>query len=520
MRRTAVFLLLALLSLVPGSSAEAADVHVVRAEHAGTARPVKPLDAEPTGAVREVPIRRPKPRVPDNDAEVARTSPTQQAAATKTPVEAVDVIGSRFTGVVPPDAAGEAGHTQYVHTFNTAKGAGVAVFDKTGNSLGSFRMSSLAPVGDDCHAALGDGVPLYDEINQQWILTELSASITAVCVYVSTTSDALGTYEEYIFEFNVFPDYPKWGLAGDALYLGFNNSGFSDPVIAMNYAKMRLGASLDPEDVNVENPDALPGFGFQLLTPVDVDGTTPYTGPGIFVRHRDDEVHDPLLADGTKDFIDYVEMTPDFVTGTATVDGPNSAEVSEFDSRLCGLFSINCVPQRGTRRRLDPLREVIMNRPELRIIGTDQVLVGSFAVDVGTNRAGVRWFEFHRPTAAPTTWTVHEGTLDGVGRHRWIPSIAINDAGDVALGFSESGKRVFPSMRVTGRLAGDPDGTMPQAETTLASSKAAQTIASRWGDYSEMSVDPADPDVFWYTNQTVDRRGRWMTRIGSFTLGP
>ena len=43
----------------------------------------------------------------------------------------------------------------------------------------------------------------------------------------------------------------------------------------------------------------------------------------------------------------------------------------------------------------------------------------------------------------------------------------------------------------------------------------------RWGDYSAMSLDPADGCAFWYVNeyyssQTNGNAGNWQTRIGSF----
>jgi hypothetical protein len=41
---------------------------------------------------------------------------------------------------------------------------------------------------------------------------------------------------------------------------------------------------------------------------------------------------------------------------------------------------------------------------------------------------------------------------------------------------------------------------------------------SRWGDYSSMTVDPADDCTFWYTNEYLAASGsfNWNTRIGSF----
>jgi hypothetical protein len=44
------------------------------------------------------------------------------------------------------------------------------------------------------------------------------------------------------------------------------------------------------------------------------------------------------------------------------------------------------------------------------------------------------------------------------------------------------------------------------------------TNLNRWGDYSAMTVDPADDCTFWYTNEYLKASGtfNWSTRIGSF----
>ena len=49
----------------------------------------------------------------------------------------------------------------------------------------------------------------------------------------------------------------------------------------------------------------------------------------------------------------------------------------------------------------------------------------------------------------------------------------------------------FPSSWYTGRLAGDPLGTMPQGEGSFVDGTGSQTGGgNRWGDYTAMTVDP------------------------------
>jgi hypothetical protein len=104
-------------------------------------------------------------------------------------------------------------------------------------------------------------------------------------------------------------------------------------------------------------------------------------------------------------------------------------------------------------------------------------------------------------------------------------SAAMDKNGNIALGYSVSSRTTFPSIRYTSRMAGDPLGMMPGGEVELiAGSDVQQASFSRWGDYSSMSVDPADDCTFWYTQEYQrDDGGRanffdFKTRIGAFRL--
>jgi hypothetical protein len=103
-------------------------------------------------------------------------------------------------------------------------------------------------------------------------------------------------------------------------------------------------------------------------------------------------------------------------------------------------------------------------------------------------------------------------------------SVAMDGAGNIALGFSLSSRdpETYPAVVYVGRLAADPLGTLPQAETIMWAGNGAQEDSSgRWGDYSSMSVDPTDDCTFWYTHEyypstDVITGMNWRTRIGSF----
>ena len=104
--------------------------------------------------------------------------------------------------------------------------------------------------------------------------------------------------------------------------------------------------------------------------------------------------------------------------------------------------------------------------------------------------------------------------------YRWMGSAAMDQAGDVALGYSESSSAMKPAIAYTGHQASDGLDIM-EPETVLWQGAGAQTGGlSRWGDYSAMDSDPSDGCTFWYTDQYLPADGsfNWHTRIASFAF--
>ncbi len=98
-----------------------------------------------------------------------------------------------------------------------------------------------------------------------------------------------------------------------------------------------------------------------------------------------------------------------------------------------------------------------------------------------------------------------------------MASVAMDQTGNIGVGYSVSSAATYPSIRYTGWQVGDPLGTL-QPETFMVSGGGAQTGYNRWGDYSAMRIDPSDDCTFWYTQeyQASTQAANWNTRIGSF----
>jgi hypothetical protein len=216
------------------------------------------------------------------------------------------------------------------------------------------------------------------------------------------------------------------------------------------------------------------------------------------------------------------QLTPNFATPeNSTFRRINAINVTPFEYTVCGFFHLNCIPQRGTSQKVDAVSEWPMQRLAYRRFSDHESMVGNFTVGGGTASPGaaVRWFELRRNAFAD--WALfQEGTLDlNDGQNRFMGSIAMDRAGNIALGYSVSSRTLFPSIRYVTRTANTPLGTMGP-EKTLRAGHGSQTASNRWGDYSGMAIDPLAGCQFWYTNEyySTDSATDWKTVIGAFTV--
>jgi hypothetical protein len=97
--------------------------------------------------------------------------------------------------------------------------------------------------------------------------------------------------------------------------------------------------------------------------------------------------------------------------------------------------------------------------------------------------------------------------------HRWMGSIAQDSQGNIAIGYSTSGNLVYPSIRYAGRAPGDPLNTLGM-ENDILQGNGSETGASRWGDYTSLSLDPSDDCTFWYTIEYILPTGGVAWRRG------
>jgi hypothetical protein len=264
----------------------------------------------------------------------------------------------------------------------------------------------------------------------------------------------------------------------------------------------------------------LPGDG---LLPADLDGKRrpPDGSPGYFMGSQDNGGPYGAPIDALNIFQYWVSWGS---TPVATFFHSATVPVAEFDSIFpCDPApnTRDCIPQPDPTNKIDILS--YRQRPTWRLayrnFGDHEALVTNQSVEARPGIAGVRWYEIRRPGDQPLVW--QQGTYaPNDGTHRWMGSAAMDRRGNLALGFSVSSATVFPGIRYTARLAGDPIGELPQGEQVLVEGSGSQTVSSRWGDYTSLNVDPTDDCTFWYVNEYIKTSGpsSWQTRIGAFRL--
>lgn len=464
-----------------------------------------------------LPKRGPKGGVPDpvlQDSPGSRTTPS--------PAVSFGGVGN-VNNVLPPDTNGDVGPNHYVQWVNLS----FAIFNKTtgeriyGPASGNTLWTGF---GGPCETRNdGDPIVLYDRLASRWFMSQLAlpgglSGPFYQCIAVSTTSDPTGTYARYAFKVSdtKLNDYPKFGVWPDGYYMAVNQytcflfcSWAGQGVVAFERDKM-LASDPTAAMVYFDLFGVNPNLGGML--PADLNGPPPAGTPNYFVQVDDD-------AWGySPDQLQIWAFSVNWTTPSAsTFTFQTALPTAAFDSNMCG-YSRNCIPQRGTKRKLDAISDRLMYRLQYRHFPDHASLVVNHTVDVdGTDHGGVRWYELRN---GGTGWDIHQqGTYAPDADHRWMGSMAMDGAGNIALGFSVSGPSTYPSIRYTGRLAGDPLNLMTQGEAEIIAGSGSQTHSSgRWGDYSSMSVDPTDDCTFWYTQEyyASTSSAGWQTRIASF----
>jgi hypothetical protein len=414
-------------------------------------------------------------------------------------------------GYIPPDTYGDVGTNYYFQVVN----ASYAVYNKSGVKVLGPLPSSSVWNGMPNNANSGDAVVVYDENADRWLFSQFSLPNFPngpffQMIAVSQTPDPTGSWYRYQYSFTDMPDYPKFGVWSDGYYMSCNR--FS----AGSTYYVGTGAAAFDRTLMLEgNPNAQmiwftlsssnEAFG---MLPSDCDGPFPSAGTPAYYTYE---------YDASPYHLGILEFYADFVVpSNSTFGNLLSLPVNSFNSDLG-----SGIPQEGTDVKLATLSDRLMYRQQFRKFNDHWSMLCNHTVNAGSNVAGVRWYELRKTTS---NWTVYQQATYAPSDNicRWMGSMAMDTAGNIALGYSVSSNNMYPSIRYTGRLKSDALNQMTIAERKIMDGGGCQTSNThRWGDYSSMTVDPSSPTTFWYTTEyySLSSSSNWQTRIASFTFG-
>ncbi len=452
---------------------------------------------------------------------------------------------------IPPDAIAAAGPDHVVSVVNAmvewhAKGVPPETFSP-GNSTAAYlqyRNSLRAFFADlQPQTPTFDPKVIYDQYAGRFIVVTLErqasiepGDLATIMIAVSATSDPNdGWYFqaidalELIGGSNNYADYPGIAVDDKAIYITANMFSLSSSVFGgsrlwiidkgLGAEGLYDGYSSESNRYDPSTLAQLPGQS-ATLQPAHVFGSPPgQLGTFLVSSGWGDQnggdylsiirVDDPL---GQIQFLNqfiFLGNITDFTLPDAPQPG-NAATIETNDTRM-----LNAV------WRDDNLWAVNTVVP---VSGTDAGQATAHWYRIGTSNADALQLDDQGDIG---------GEDLGDGTFTFFPAVAVDQTGNMAVGFSASGPDVYPGAYFTTHLAGDPAGTVHASEVLRKGEdyyiRRFGGTRNRWGDYSGMAVDPSDESTFWVFNQYAGPRGsvlqqypeedgRWQTAYGSFRI--
>lgn len=382
---------------------------------------------------------------------------------------------------------------EYVLTaFEAALGSYVTVADTNMTELGMFYMSSIAT--GNCSVSGAGAFPQveWDTQRSRWVLSQSIGSL--LCLFTSDTTSPLGSWTQHEYSFTTPIDYPKLGMWNQIYLLTLRQATNNMCVInAANLTQMFCASSFS---------GPLPGFPAASQTwtpvtqaplsilPIDTETASTNTNGAVFMRLFDEELSGSTFSIKSSifDYIDIEHWNGIHFENATFIRLRYRAQVADFDMSYAGCTSIDeCIPT-PTSQGLTPVRQTLMHRLSFRYACNKGSIVGAFTSHAnGVDRARVKWFElrWEKPTATTAEMFVthQDGSiLMGGNLHTFLPTIAMDGNGTIAIGYAASSSTVNPSLYVTSHVANDPLG---QARTPLllAGGEAGSVLGSNlWGE--------------------------------------
>ncbi len=420
------------------------------------------------------------------------------------------------SGYLPPDSTGAASASQILVAANGR----IRVYSKTG-TLGGLNVG-LDGFFSSVHNGTGVSDPQvkYDPTSGRFFVVaiNLASSNNRVVIAVSdgATITSTSNFTFYFFQQNTvaptgnnnqFADYPKAGVDANALYIGANMFGGSfSGTTAWVVRKSSITSGGPIVATAFRNLATASGNG--PFAPMGADNDDPAATEGYIVG--------PDNAQFGRIVIRRVS-TPG---GTPTISGNLNVTVPT-------TVNPQNQPAMGTTGSLDAIDDrlfhVMVNKD--RVSGSTTLWTAhnievnaSGTASTSGNRNGMRWYEIQNLTGTPSLR--QSGTLfDSAGtnpRGYWMGACAMSGQGHMALASSIAGAAERCQIAGAGRFRTDTLGTIQAPDVIQTSSSNYNVQGSgvqRWGDYSQVAVDPSDDMTMWAFQEFCNSTDSWAVRV-------
>lgn len=430
-----------------------------------------------------------------------------QIAVPQTPITStVNIAGvdAATAGFFPPDTHGAVGRNYFAEVTNTH----LDIYLKAAPHTLAKSLSTEAWLGAT-PGYFSNPRMVYDPVYDRWIflVTQFRTSADPsqyLYLAVSSTSDPRGSF--YIYQIDVSDnsvsnnthwDYPQLGLDRNAI------------IVTGDFYDLDTGYYVDSRMFPVAKSQLYNGQSFTLNLFTGLDGTL---APPIVL---DVNPYSFLMTADVYTYDNYVTLYA--LQGSAT-DSPvvytNYIPVPTFALPPYAL-------QPGTTNVLDTLDARFENA---------STQIGNSLFQVHTvDYSGFptpRFYEFDTLNKSVIQSGIFFRSLTS---DDFNASIAANRYKDVFVTWTSTDptNNVNAQVRFSGRLHTDPPGTISSGSllygsTTYLSGEPSDWDPSvqRWGDYSAVSLDPADPRgaTAWIVNEYISTTNLWGSRIGRISL--
>jgi hypothetical protein len=471
-------------------------------------------------------------------------------AQTVTTFEGIDAsqLAHPELNVDPNGAIGTKQYMEWINTFYQAydKVTLAPVWSAPKSGTAPFTANGLTQCSN---FGGGDTVILFDRLASRWVIGAHSAGPNYYyCLAVSNTDNLAATtlkWFTYAFPLNsilgmnakgvtYYPDWTKIATWPDAYYVSIDVEDPSNTfqevgVIACAFDRTNIlidGTPNSPQCFTSPNPVTGSLFLGHSLAPADVEGTTPPpSGTPEYFASIENPVNDGVTT--TSDSFNLWQFHVNWTNPASSTFTQSSVTVPSYTPGCYVATSAAntvCVPEPSTAttgETIDSVGDRFMFRFAYRNFGEYQSYLASHTVQVGTGhwgQTGIRWYEL-RGTGTPQLY--QSGTISpDQSLYRFMPSIAEDQAGDAAVGYSVSNASTHPGISASWWNL---NGSSSPTELSLYSGSGDEENSYHWGTYTSMTVDPVGGCAFWYVNEyysanQIAAPPIWQTRISTFTV--